>query len=89
MRFLKELVSKFKDDKKSVSEQIVALRFKQLFTDHGVELSQIPRIFPKVSLDDLKSDEALLRRLNPELLDEAANLFGIRVEWLEGEDGGY
>ena len=86
MRFLKELVSKFKDDKKSVSEQIVALRFKQLFTDHGVELSQIPRIFPKVSLDDLKSDEALLRRLNPELLDEAANLFGIRVEWLEGED---
>ena len=37
-------------------------------------------------MDDLKSDEALLRRLNPELLDEAASLFGVRVEWLEGED---
>ena len=86
MRFLKGLVSQLKDDEKSDSVQIVAHRFKQLFTDHGVELSQIPRIFPKVSLDDLKSDEALLRRLNPELLDEAASLFGVRVEWLEGED---
>lgn len=86
MQFLKGLVSKFKDDNKSASVQIVADRFKQLFTDHGVELSQIPRIFPKVSLEDLKSDDALLKRLNPELLDDAANFFSVRVEWLEGED---
>ena len=51
MRFLKGLVSQLKDDKKSVSVQIVAHRFKQLFIDHGVELSQIPRIFPNVTLD--------------------------------------
>ena len=80
MRFLKGLVSQLKDDKKSVSVQIVAHRFKQLFIDHGVELSQIPRIFPNVTLDDLKSDEALLRRLNPGLLDKAASLFGARVD---------
>ena len=86
MQFLKGLVSKFKDDNKSASVQIVADRFKQLFTDHGVGLSQIPRIFPKVSLEDLKSDDALLKRLNPELLDDAANFFPVRVEWLEGED---
>ena len=86
MKFLNDLVGKFKDDKKSDPVQIVAQRFKQLFTDHGVEPSQIPRIFPKVLLEDLKSDDALLKRLNPELLDEAATLFGVRVEWLEGED---
>ena len=80
MRFLKGLVSQLKDDKKSVSVQIVAHRFKQLFIDHGVELSQIPRIFPNVTLDDLKSDEALLCRLNPRLLDKAASLFGVRVD---------
>lgn len=86
MQFLKGLVKKFSNDNKPVSVQIVAQRFKQLFTDHGVELSQIPRIFPKVLLEDLKSDDTLLKRLNPELLDEAATLFGVRVEWLEGED---
>lgn len=86
MQFLRGLVNRIKDDNKPVSVQIVAQRFKQLFTDHGIELSQIPRIFPKVSLEDLKSDDALLKRLNPELLDEAATLFGVRVEWLEGED---
>ena len=86
MQFLKGLVIKFKDDNKPVSVQIVAQRFKQLFTEHGVELSQIPRIFPKVSLEDLKSDDALLSKLNPQLLDEAATLFGVRVEWLEGAD---
>lgn len=80
MQFLKGLVNKFSNDKKPISVQIVSQRFKQLFTDHGVELSQIPRISPKVSLDDLKSDDALLKRLNPELLDEAATLFKIRVE---------
>lgn len=86
MQFLKGLVNKFNNAKKPVSVQIVSQRFKQLFTDHGVELSQIPRIFPKVSLDDLKSDDALLKRLNPDLLDQAATLFGVRVEWLEGGD---
>jgi len=50
------------------------------------EVSQIPRIFPKISLDDLKSDESLLKKLTPELIDEVATLFAVRTEWLEGVD---
>lgn len=61
-------------------------RFRQLFREHGVEESQIPRIFPKISLDDLKSDESLFKKLTPELIDEVAVLFAVRTEWLEGVD---
>jgi len=41
---------------------------------------------PQIKLGHLKSDEALLAALTPEILDQAAHLFGIRIEWLEGVD---
>lgn len=65
---------------------IVAQRFIQAFYDHGVQPSQIPRLLPQIKLDDLKSEEALLSALTPEVLDQAAHFFGIRSEWLEGVD---
>lgn len=72
--------------KKKQSLDVVAYRFCQIFQDHGVERSQIPRLIPQINLGDLKSDEALLAALTPEILDQAARLFGIRIEWLEGVD---
>lgn len=66
--------------------QLVAKRFRQLFTDHGVEETRIPRIFPKISLDDLQSDNLLIKKLTPELINEVAALFKVRSEWLEGVD---
>lgn len=71
---------------KSKPVNIVAQRFRQAFHDHGVEAAQIPRLLPQVKLDDLKSDETLLEVLTPEVIDQAAHLFGIRAEWLEGVD---
>ena len=65
---------------------IVAQRFLQAFVDHGVEISQIPRLLPQVKIGDLQSPEKLLAALNPEILDQTAKLFGIRSEWLEGVD---
>lgn len=65
---------------------IVAQRFLQVFHDHGVQAAQIPRLLPKIKLDDLKSEETLLSALTPEVLDQAAHFFGIRSEWLEGVD---
>ena len=66
--------------------QLVAKRFRQLFIQHGVEETRIPRIFPKVSLEDLQSDSLLIKKLTPELINEVADLFKVRSEWLEGVD---
>lgn len=65
---------------------IVARRFLRVFNDHGVETSQISRLFPQIKLADLESEKALLNALTPELLDQTAQLFGVRSQWLEGVD---
>lgn len=65
---------------------LVAERFLQLFRDHGIEVTRIPRLLPELKLDDLQSPQRLLAILTPARLDRAAKLFGIRVEWLEGCD---
>lgn len=64
----------------------VASRVIEVFIKHGVQLNQIPRFFPKVSLQDLSSEQSLINKLTPELISEIANLFKVRTEWLEGVD---
>ena len=73
---------------KSHRVNIVAQRFLQVFVDHGVEPSQIPRLLPQIKLDDLKSENSLLTALTPEILDQTAKFFSIRTAWLEGVEGG-
>lgn len=68
------------------SADTVAARFLQVFREHGVEASQIPRLLPQIKLDDLQSSSKLLAALTPEILDKAAQFFGVRVQWLEGVD---
>src|SRR3569833_3260904 len=65
---------------------VVAHRFIKAFRDHNIKAAQIPRLVPQLKLDDLKSEESLLVALTPDLLDHTAQLFGIRIEWLEGVD---
>lgn len=80
------LKSKFSSKEPSQHLTVVAERFIQLFRDHGIEKSQIPRVFSKVSLQDLSSTSALIEKLSPTLIDEVAKLFNVRSEWLEGVD---
>ena len=63
---------------------LIPSRFLRAFNEHDVETSQIPRLLPQLTLDDLKSPESLLPKLTSTLLDQVAKLWGIRVEWLEG-----
>lgn len=65
---------------------VVAQRFLQLFVDHGVTVTQIPRLIPNISLDKLKSTDALLPALTSDVLESAAALFGVSLSWLEGVD---
>lgn len=63
---------------------IVAERFLQIFGDHGVSISQIPRLIPEVGLAALKSIDALLPCLTVGVLRKTADLFGVQMIWLEG-----
>lgn len=63
---------------------LVAKRFIQLFTDHGVTVNQIPRLIPQLSLADLSSEAALLSAITPECLDVASATFGTQAGWLDG-----
>ena len=80
--WLKRLAGRKNDDQLN----IVCRRFLEVFRLHGVETSQIPRLLPQVKLADLQSHERLLAVLTPELLDQVAALFCVRLSWLEGVD---
>lgn len=65
----------------------VASRFVLLFEKHGIHRNQIPRFFGHdLTLDQVSNDEKLLPCLTPEILLGAAELFAIRLQWLEGAD---
>jgi hypothetical protein len=63
----------------------VAVRFVELFDAHGVEVTQIPRLIPEITLAQLASPKDLLAGLTGSVLHKACVLFGIRREWLEGQ----
>jgi hypothetical protein len=73
------------ESKKLAQIQIVARRFVQLFEMHGVNRNQIPRFFDNsLTLSTLQDDAKLLEVLTSEKLLAAAQLFDVRLDWLEG-----
>ncbi|MBT1444870.1 hypothetical protein KJI95_10080 [Shewanella sp. JM162201] len=62
-----------------------AQRLINLFAVHGVARGQIPRFFGHgLTLHQVESETELMKALTPDLLESAATLFGVRLEWLEG-----
>ncbi|RTR38439.1 hypothetical protein EKG38_13030 [Shewanella canadensis] len=62
-----------------------AQRFIRLFEAHGVARAQIPRFFGhNLTIHQVEQESELLKALNADVLEAAAILFGVRVEWLEG-----
>lgn len=62
-----------------------AKRFIRLFEGHGVARAQIPRFFGHgLNLYQVENESELLKALNQDILQAAAELFGIKLEWLEG-----
>jgi len=83
---VRALVRQFGKKDKIDPLAVVAQRFLQLFQDHGVAISQIPRLIPQMTLDKLRSTGALLPWLTPDVLESTAALWGVRLSWLEGVD---
>ena len=62
-----------------------AARFIRLFEAHGVARAQIPRFFGHgLTLFQVENESELLKALNQYILQDAAELFGVKLEWLEG-----
>ena len=70
--------------KHSPASQVVR-RFLDLFQAHGIAHPQIQRFLPQITLENLAPDQ-LAAVLTNETIDQAATLFGVRREWLEGTD---
>lgn len=65
----------------------VATRFVRLLESHGVHRNQIPRFIGHgLTLRDVDDDEALLAKLNEEILEDTCARFAIRREWLDGAE---
>lgn len=86
MQIFKDLFKKLDADNPHDSVNLIPKRFRQLFRDHGVADSQIPRLFSEITFDDLKSDESLIKKLTPALVDQVAAFFNVRSEWIEAVD---
>jgi len=69
---------------KQAKAKRVGDRIIKLFIEHGIYITQIPRMLPEVHLDQLVDTEKLLTTITPEVIKKVAGLFGIKREWLEG-----
>lgn len=64
-------------------------RFVEIYTAHGIERTQIPRLLGEefgLTLNDVSTDEKLLAVLNEAILTKTCEIFGVRREWLDGKD---
>jgi len=63
----------------------IAARFVNLFNSHGVHRHQIPTFFDHgLSIHTCATDDELLKHITPEMLSDAAELFGVSLDWLQG-----
>lgn len=68
-----------------VKAESIASRFIALFESHGVHHNQISEFFGHgLDIPSCAIDEDLLKKLTPEIITDAAKLFGVNKDWLEG-----
>lgn len=70
----------------------LAQRVRRIFSAHGLRPNHLARFFAardanfSITLSDQESDRSLLQWLNEEKIAWIAETFGIRREWIDGED---
>jgi hypothetical protein len=84
---LKAIYSRWKEGVGGdVEVSIISTRFQQVFAEHGVLTTSIPLFIKNLRYSDLLDERSLLAALTPEILEQTASLFGIRMAWLTGAD---
>ncbi|QYJ88841.1 hypothetical protein [Shewanella halotolerans] len=80
---LKERYKKWRKPEPVVTNTVQ--RFIRLFEEHGVARAQIPRFFGhNLTIHQVEDEAELLKMLTGDLLESAAALFNVQLEWLEG-----
>lgn len=69
-----------------VEVSTLATRFLQVFAEHGVLTTNIPLFLKNFRYSDFLDERSLLAVLTPEILEQTASLFGVRMAWLTGAD---
>jgi hypothetical protein len=65
--------------------ETIATRLVALFESHGVHRNQIPEFFNHgLDISSCASDEKLLEKITPEIINDASVMFGVNKDWLEG-----
>lgn len=65
--------------------ETIPTRFFALFESHGVHRNQIPDFFGHgLTLHDCSDETKMLKKLETQILKDAAELFGVNLEWLQG-----
>lgn len=68
-----------------IKAETIATRFIALFESHGVHRNQIVEFFGHgLDIPSCATDEKLLEKITPKIIADAANLFGVNKDWLEG-----
>jgi len=74
-----------KGESTDVSTGTLSSRFIALFESHGVHRTQITEFFDHgLNIPTCTSDDELLKKLTPKIIDDAVKLFGVNKDWLEG-----
>ena len=81
-RFKKKYLNGNDEEQKVIT---ITTRLIALFESHGVHRNQIPEFFGHgLDIPSCASDDKLLEKITPEIINGAVKLFGINKDWLEG-----
>lgn len=84
LQFAEKIAHYVKKFLKQPEPETPASRFLALFNAHGVKPSQIPDLFGHgLSIADCHCAESLTKVLTSDLMEKAAQLFGINRDWLD------
>jgi len=84
LQFAEKIAYYVKKLLKQPEPETSASRFLALFNAHGVKPSQIPDVFGHgLSIADCHCAESLTKVLTSDLMEKAAQLFGINRDWLD------
>lgn len=78
------------EEPQATEPELMADRFIELFTGHGIAIVDIPDILPTGAMEraDLLSRADLVNKLNAETIRYVADLFTVDEEWIKGQSRG-
>ena len=82
---LERVVKPSKQHKTIKNDDLISSRLIKICEAHGIHRNQIPKILGSgLTLYDVKNDSTLLKKLDDDILNKAAELLGVNRDWLDG-----